>query len=207
MAKLIRVDSSLSPQSFSRSLADEFQKKWEAKQDDCKVIQYDFLSQPLPHIDPFFIESISVPNDQRSEAQIARLQRSNQLIDDLRSADHLLISVPMYNFGVPSHLKAYFDHVGRAGETFRYTENGPEGLLKHLKATVVVASGGDYTQSPLNQMDHVTPFIRTFLSFIGIDEVEFIQVPNMASQGEAQQASLEQAEKEIQQLFKDGKAA
>ena len=119
---------------------------------------------------------------------------SNRLIDELRRADVIVLGLPMYNFGVPSTLKAYFDHVARAGETFRYTENGPVGLLTGKKVYVFAARGGRYAGTP---SDAQTGYVRQFLGFLGIEDVEFVYAEGLAVDEASKQSALSQAHSAI----------
>ena len=109
----------------------------------------------------------------------------------------MVLGLPLYNFGVPSQLKAYFDHVARAGETFAYTANGPEGLLKDKKAIVFATRGGQYVGTPL---DTQTSYVRDFFAFIGITDVQFIYAEGLARSGGVKEAALAQAQEQLQAL-------
>lgn len=197
MATLLRIDSSaLSQGSNSKYLADHYQSEWLSNNPEGKVIQHDLGINPPSHLSEATIQAMYTPADSRSAEQNAQLNESNQALQDLRQADTLLISAPMYNFGIPSSLKAYLDQVVRVGETFTYTENGPKGLLEGKSAIVVLTSGGNYTESPYNQFDHVTPYLKTVLGFIGITDVKLVVAPDMAS-NDNKSASLARAEKEL----------
>lgn len=201
MSQLIRIDSSiLGEASVSKQLTADFEQLWLNSNEDGKVIYHDFGEQPLPHIKADFVFSNMTPAEQRTDGQKKVLELSDQLISELKQADHIVIAAPMYNFSIPSGLRAYFDHIARAGETFQYTEQGPKGLLTHLKATVLVTSGGDYTQAPLDQMDAVTPYIKTFLGFIGIEVENVIVAPGIANP-EIKEGSIDQAKTQIANLF------
>ena len=104
---------------------------------------------------------------------------------DQNSADVIVIGSPMHNFGITSSLKTYLDHVARAGRTFRYTENGPKGLLNGKKVFVLTARGGDYSQLPMSTLDHQEPYLRTILGFVGLDDVDFIHCQGVAMGEEA----------------------
>jgi len=130
-------------------------------------------------------------------AQARVAAESDALIAELRSADVVVIGLPMYNFGVPSTLKTYFDHVARAGETFRYTANGPEGLLQGKRACVIATRGGRYAGTA---RDLQSAFVRQFLGFIGITDVEFVYAEGLAMGEEARVAALAEAGKRIEQL-------
>ncbi|MGH8764912.1 MAG: FMN-dependent NADH-azoreductase, partial [Burkholderiales bacterium] len=119
------------------------------------------------------------------------------LIDELRRADTIVLGLPMYNFGVPSTLKAYFDHIARAGVTFRYTETGPVGLLTGKKAYVLATRGGLYAGTP---RDTQTAYVRDFLAFIGITDVEFVYAEGLAIGEASKTASLAKARESIDRL-------
>jgi len=202
MAHLLRIDSSaLSQESHSKSLANFFTSLWQQNLNGT-LTQVDLSQNPPPHIDEKRVHAMYTPESERTDEQKASLQLSDYYISQLKQADELLIDVPMYNFSIPSTLKAYIDHVVRAGLTFSYGENGPQGLLTNIqKATIIIASGGDYTHPPMNQMDFVTPYLKTILNFIGIETIHFINAPKMALGEQNMHASLTQAQNEITQLF------
>ena len=122
---------------------------------------------------------------------------SDALIDELKRSDVIVVGLPMYNFGVPSTLKAYFDHIARAGVTFRYTEKGPVGLLTGKKAYVFATRGGLYAGTPL---DTQSAYVRDFLRFLGIDDVEFVYAEGLAINAERKEAALSQAQHTIKRL-------
>src|SRR4029078_8091628 len=132
--------------------------------------------------------------EERSPGQRAAADYSQGLIDELRGADVIALGLPMYNFGVPSTLKAYFDHVARAGLTFRYTANGPEGLLKGKKAYVFATRGGLYAGTP---RDTETAYVRDFLAFLGITDVEFVYAEGLAMGEAPKQEALAKAGRAI----------
>jgi FMN-dependent NADH-azoreductase len=115
---------------------------------------------------------------------------ADQRVAELKAADVLVIGVPMYNFGIPSTLKAWFDHVARAGATFRYTAGGPEGMLKHKKAYLFLTRGGQYAGT---DADLQAPYLRRFLGFLGIEDVEYIYVEGLAMGAEIVRNAVEQA--------------
>ena len=119
------------------------------------------------------------------------------LIAEIQAANVVVLGVPMYNFGLPSTLKAYFDHLGRAGETFKYTEKGPVGLLTGKKVYVFAARGGMYAGTP---NDTQTPYIRAFLSFIGMDDIEFVYAEGLAISEVSKQQGLDRARAHIDAL-------
>ena len=135
-------------------------------------------------------------SEDRTPEQRAVTEYSDALIDELRSADTIVLGVPMYNFGVPSTLRTYFDHIARAGVTFRYTSSGPEGLLAGRRAYVFVTRGGVYGGSA----DSQAPYLRQFLRFIGI-EPEFVFAEGLAFGEESRQKSLADAHEQIAGLI------
>ena len=148
-----------------------------AAQPGTRVIARDLARNPVPHLDAErFGAFLSKPED-RTPAQQRVLDESDALIAELKQADTLVLGLPMYNFGVPSQLKAYFDHVARAGATFMYTEKGAVGLLGGKKAYVFAARGGLYQGTP---RDTQTAYVRDFLAFLGITDVEFVYAEGLA---------------------------
>lgn len=198
MSKLIRIDASaLTQGSQSKSLADRYQQQWLEKHPNGEIQQLNLSEQALPHIDEAFIHAAYTPEAQRTPQQKQTLALSDRLVGDLKTASTLLISTPMYNFSIPSKLKSYIDLITRVGETFEYTESGPKGLLNVPKTVVIVSSGGDYTQPPLNAMNYVTPYLKTVLGFNGLHEVDIIEAPGMNMGDEKRSQSLQQAEQQI----------
>ena len=175
---VLRIDASARHDgSVSRDLTD----KVIAKLAPAKTTTRD-LSTPLPLIDSTWIGANFTPADDRSEDQKSTLALSDTLIDEVQAADTLVIGLPIYNFGVPSGFKAWVDLVARAGVTFRYTENGPEGLLKGKRAILVVASGGTEVGS---DYDFATTYARHVLGFIGITDVSVVAADRLMVDAEA----------------------
>ena len=195
---LVQINSSLfSGQGQSSALADQFVAKWQAAHAEGKVIRHDLVNEEVPHLDGARFLSFLAKPEERSEEQKAVVAYSDRLINELRDADTLVIGLPLYNLGVPSQLKAYFDHIARAGETFRYTSDGVEGLLKGKKAYVFATRGGQYAGTPL---DTQTGFIRNLLWLIGITDVEFIYAEGLARSGGVKEAALEKAHEQLEAL-------
>ncbi len=148
------------------------------------------LSQSLPFLDATWIAANFTPAGDRSDEQRATLGLSDALVDELRRADTIVIGVPVWNFGIPAMLKAWIDLIARAGVTFRYSENGPEGLLTGKRAILVVSSGGTGVGS---EIDFATTYLRHALGFVGIREVEIVAADRMALDPEATLKSAEDA--------------
>jgi len=178
MKTLLQLNTSLfSNQGQSSRLGDAFVAEWKAFNPQGAVIARDLATDSVPHLTAERFQAFLAKPEARTLAQQKVVNESDALIDELQRADTIVIGLPMYNFGVPSTLKAYFDHIARAGVTFRYTEKGPEGLLKGKKAYVFATRGGLYVGTPL---DTQTAYVRDFLRFLGIDDVEFIYAEGLA---------------------------
>ena len=169
---ILRIDSSMRVEgSISRELSDKVIATL-----DAEVVVTDLLASPVPQIDEQWIGANFTPADQRTPEQNEKLALSNQLVAQTQEADVLVIGLPIYNFSIPAALKAWVDNVCRAGLTFQYTENGPQGLLEGKQAILVVASGGVPVDSP---MDFAVPYMRQVLAFIGITDVKIIEADNL----------------------------
>ena len=198
MTTLLQINASLfADASQSSRLADEFVTAWRARHADASVIVRDVGRNTVPHLDGERFGAFVTDAAARTEVQNEVVAFSDALIDELRRADVIVLGLPMYNFGIPSTLKAYFDHIARAGVTFRYTAEGPEGLLKGKKAVVFATRGGRYAGTPL---DTQTEFVRNFLGFVGITDVEFVYAEGLAISPDAKTAALTQAQQTIERL-------
>jgi FMN-dependent NADH-azoreductase len=198
MNTLLQLNASIfSGNGQSSRLADEYVAGWRRRNPGATVIVHDFAREPVPHLTAERFGAFLAKPEERSAAQKAEVALSDALIDELKRADVIVLGLPMYNFGLPSTLKAYFDHVGRAGHTFRYTEKGPVGLLTGKKAIVFATRGGKYSGTP---NDTQTPYVQGFLGFLGITDVEFVYAEGL-NMGEApKKAALEQAQGAIQRM-------
>ena len=195
---LLQIQSSLfASDGQSSRLAERFVAEFRRNHPAAEVIVRDVGREPVPHLTAERFQAFLAKPEARTPEQQAVAAFSDALIDELRRADVIVLGLPMYNFGVPSQLKAYFDHVARAGVTFRYTEKGPEGLLKGKKAYVFAARGGRYAGTPL---DTQTGFVRDFLRFIGIDDVEFVYAEGLALGDAPRTESLQKAGDAIERL-------
>lgn len=175
---VLRIDASATPAtSTSRKLADDVI----ARLAPSRVITRD-LTRPLPQIDAAWIAANGTKSDQRTGDQKMALALSDTLVAELQEADTIVISTPIYNFGVPAALKAWIDLVARAGVTFTYSENGPKGLLEGKRAILTVASGGTGVEGPI---DFATGYLKHVMGFIGIHDVQVVAADRMAVDPEA----------------------
>ena len=198
MSTLLKINASLfSTQGQSSQLAERFVAARLAATPGLKVISRDLGAEPVPHLDAARFLSFLAKPEERSAEQQAVVAYSDALIEELRQADEIVIGLPMYNFGVPSTLKAWFDHIARAGVTFRYTATGPEGLLTGKKVTIFAARGGLYAGTP---KDSQTTYVRDFLAFIGITDVEFVYAEGLNMGDESKAAALTAAHGKLAEL-------
>jgi len=193
MANILIVDSAATGEAsvsrrLTRALADTLQRRDPA----ARIVHRDVGAAPIPHLTEATVPAIRAGIVESAEAERA-LALSDELVAELQDADVIVIGAPMYNFGMPSTLKAWFDHVLRARVTFRYTEAGPEGLLKGKKAVVIEARAGLYSEGPAAAMDSQEPHLRTLLGFMGIDDVVFVRAEKLAFGPEAAEAAIEEA--------------
>jgi len=195
---LLQINASIfSNHGQSTRLADEFVAAWRASNPGAKVIVRNLAEETVPHLDADRFGAFLAKPGERSVEQQSVVEYSDALIDELKRADVLVLGLPMYNFGVPSTLKAYIDHIARAGATFKYTEKGPVGLLTGKKAYVFATRGGLYAGTPL---DTQTAYVRDMLRFLGIDDVEFVYAEGLAIGAERKAAALSQAQRAIERL-------
>ena len=197
---LVLTSSALGDASTSGLLIDEAVAKLQAQQPGATIIRRDVGGSPLPHLTENtvgIIRGAEATNDE----QVAAKKLAAELVGELQAADTVLIGAPMYNFGITSTLKTWFDHVLQVGVTFRYTENGPEGLLSGKRAIVVETRGGLYSEGPAQVMDAQEPHLRGMLGFIGISDVTFVRAEKLAFGDEAREESLTGARKALDGAF------
>ena len=195
---LLQLHTSLfSNAGQSSRLAERFVAGRKARDPDLHVVVRDLAREPIPHLTAERFQAFVEKPDARTAEQRAIVAESDALIDELKAADVIVIGLPMYNFGVPSLLKTYFDHVARAGATFKYTETGPVGLLTGKKAYVFATRGGLYAGTP---RDLETAYVRQFLGFLGVTDVEFVYAEGLAVSDASKQAALAKAANAIARL-------
>lgn len=198
MSKLLVIESSARQEgSVSRQLTEDFLAKWRAAHPADSITIRDLAKSPVPHLDETLLGGWMKPAEQQSAAEQAALARSNELTQELLDADVLVLAAPMYNFAIPSTLKAWLDHVLRAGVTFKYTEAGPQGLLSGKHAYVLTARGGIYSGTAL---DHQEPYLRQALAFIGIHDVTFIHAEGLNMGAEFSAKGLSQARERLAEV-------
>lgn len=190
MIRILSLQTSLfDSNSASRSLSSGFIGQLRQKYPHATVTERDLAKQPIAHLTAESFSGFGLPVDQRTESQQQAAKLSDELISELKVSDVIVLGLPLYNFGVPSTLKSWIDHIARAGITFRYTENGPQGLLDGKKLYVIATRGGQHAGTPA---DTQTDYIRNFFSFLGISDIEFVYAEGLAM-GEIREQSLSQA--------------
>ena len=162
-----------------------------------RVTVRDLAVTPHPVLDEADLQALFTPEEQRSEEQQARVALDDVLIAELLAADTIVLGVPMYNFGVPAQLKNWIDAIARARVTFKYTEQGPVGLVNGRKVYVALTRGGLYRNTP---QDTQVPYLRTVLGFLGMTDIEFIYAEGFALGEEAAEQALTQAQRQIEEL-------
>jgi FMN-dependent NADH-azoreductase len=199
MANVLVIESSARQQgSVSRQLTAQFIANWSAANPADQIKVRDLAVDQVPHLDANLLGGWMTPAGQQSEAEQAALALSNLLTDELLAADVLVLAAPMYNFAIPSTLKAWLDHVLRAGVTFKYTETGPQGLLSGKRAFVLTARGGIYAGGT---QDHQEPYLRQALAFVGIHDVSFIHAEGLNLGGDFMEKGLNQAKAQLAQAI------
>ncbi|WP_145475999.1 FMN-dependent NADH-azoreductase [Yersinia similis] len=178
MSKVLVLKSSiLATSSQSNQLADFFVEQWQAAHAGDQITVRDLAAQPIPVLDGELVGALRPSDAALTPRQQEALVLSDELIAELQANDVIVIAAPMYNFNIPTQLKNYFDMIARAGVTFRYTEKGPEGLVTGKRAIILTSRGGIHKDTPT---DLVVPYLRLFLGFIGITDVEFVFAEGIA---------------------------
>ena len=201
MATLLVVNSSpKSSNSVSRSLTRKFSANWQAANPQGSVVERDLSAGNIPFLNEEWIAAAFTPESQRSSRQKEILALSDQLIDELLTADTILLGVPMHNFSVPAAFKAWIDQIARAGKTFSYSEQGPKGLLPSGKKVVAVITRGGTVASGQAGSDPLAAYLRQVLGFIGLTEVNIIHADRQSMGAEVAARSVEAAVRDIASL-------
>lgn len=193
---LLVTSSILGEHGQSNALAAHLRQRTDGR-DDLVVTHRDLAVESLPHLAFEELSSWQAAAEERSAEQQRLAERSDGLIDELLAHDVLVLAVPMYNFGIPSQLKAWFDRVMRAGTTFRYTEQGPEGLVEGKRAVILAARGGQYAGT---ELDTQTPHLKAMLDMIGIRDVSVVFAEGLAMGEGRRDAALKEARQAIDGL-------
>ena len=191
MKNLLRIDSSLfAGQGVSSQLCDRLQTHLQDVHGALNITHRIFAEQPVPHLDAATLQAIMTPAGGRTQEQSDQVAFADQLIDEVVQADILLIAVPMYNFGIPSTLKAWFDFLARVGVTFKYTENGSVGLLTAKKIYLVTTRGGMHKDQG---NDLQIPYVTKFLNFLGLEDIQVIYAEGLNMGDAVREKAIETA--------------
>src|SRR6476661_7900109 len=186
--------------SHSTRLANRIVQRLRDTDPDATLTVRDLNDAPHPVLDEAALGALFTAADQRTPEQAARVAQDDALIAEVQAADVVVVGVPMYNFGVPAALKNWIDAISRAGVTFRYTANGPEGLLKGKKVYVALTRGGQYRNTP---SDTQVPYLQTVFTFLGLTDVQFVYAEGLAMGPDAERNAIASA----QELIGEGLAA
>ena len=182
--------------SHSTRLANSLVEAVSAGQPEVSLTVRDLSRTPHPALDEAALQALFTPAEERTAEQAARVALDDELIAEIQAAAVAVLGVPMYNFGVPAQLKNWIDAIARARVTFRYTENGPEGLLTGKKVYVVLTRGGQYRNTP---SDSQVPYLKTIFTFLGMTDVQFVYAEGLALGAEAEQKALASAREQIEE--------
>lgn len=197
MTKVLRLTTSLFEEgSVSSQLMDELLASWRRNGASLTLTERNFHRTPIPHLDGITLGALGKPAAERSEEEQARVDFADELIAELQAADVIVIGLPMYNFSVPSQLKAWIDHIARAGVTFKYSEEGPRGLLRGKRAILVSAMGGKHDRDT----DFLRPYLKLLMNFIGIEDLSVVTAEGLNLGPEAREQGIAKARQQIEKL-------
>jgi FMN-dependent NADH-azoreductase len=197
---ILHLDASASDStaSHTRRLSSELVQRLEAANPGATIVYRDLVADQLPHVDMTIRHAWTAEN--AGDPELAEtLSRSKALVNELKTADVVVVGSPMYNFTVPSTLKAWVDHVAIAGQTFSYTAEGPRGLLDG-RVFLVLSSGGIYSEGPFAAYDHLSTYLEAIFNFLGIQDVEVIRAEGIAYGPEQDQAAVASAVEKIKAI-------
>lgn len=144
------------------------------------INEHNLAKKLFPHLEEAHLAAFFTPAENRNADNVEAIRHSDEAIEELKNADIIVIDVPFYNFGIPSTLKAWIDHIARAGVTFKYGENGPQGLIQGKKVYLAVASGGIYSEGPMKAYDFATPYLKSVLAFMGMTDVSVFRAEGVS---------------------------
>src|SRR3954452_15381895 len=193
---LFVTSSSRGSASYSNRVATNVLTELRTRNPGARVTVRDLGREPLPHIDDDFVTATRGATMPQTDEQRALLARSEALVDELLAADVIVIAAPMINFTIPSNLKAWIDYVARAGRTFRYSEKGPEGLVTGKQVIIVAARGGVYSDAG-KALDFQLPYLKSVLGFLGMADIEVLEVEGTAYGAEAAEKAVAAASEKL----------
>jgi FMN-dependent NADH-azoreductase len=201
---ILNIETSpLGDYSVSRKVTAKILAELKAKHTDTNIVTRDLAVSPLPHLTGLTVGAFFTPAEQLTQDQAEALKLSDEMVDELFAADIIVIGAPMWNFGIPSSLKAWIDHIARAGRTFKYGASGPESLLPPGKKVFIASSrGGVYSSGPMEVMDYQETYLKTVLGFIGLHDVMIIRAEGVGKGEEAVKNAMKTAEEQLKEAIK-----
>ena len=196
--KILQVNASARRDGNSTRVANTITERLRAENPEAELITRDLAASPHPALDEGALTALTSPIDARGPEQVARVALDDELIAELMAADVLVLGVPMYNFGVPAQLKNWIDAIARVGVTFRYTEQGPQGLVEGKTVYVALARGGRHRDM---ESDSQVPYLKTVLAFLGMTDVHFIYAEGLNMGPEAVKQGFAQADADLAAAF------
>jgi FMN-dependent NADH-azoreductase len=201
MRQVLIVETSPRKESFSRKLARKVEARIKSKYPKAQIVYRDLAKEPLPHLGELAVDALLTRGELTDPALKQALNLSDKLIDELLASDLIVVASPMWNFGIPSGLKAWIDHVVRAGRTFNYTANGPVGHAAGTKAILVTSSAGTYTAGPLQSWNFAEPYLKQMLNFIGITDLGVVRFEGQFDfQGQFNADAFASADKSVDEI-------
>ena len=184
MKKILHIISSpRGASSFSIKLGNAILEKIQAEYPGSTVTERNLVTQHFPHLEEAHLTSFFTPPQNRTEADLVAIKHSDEAIQEIMDADIIIIGAPMYNFTIHSSLKAWLDHIVRAGVTFKYSENGPVGLIENKKVYIAETSGGIYSEGPRKEIDFIAPYLTTVLRMLGLTDVTVFRIEGTSIPG------------------------
>lgn len=198
MTKILHIESSSQTRgsSYTRKVSLQVVQRLQELSGG-KVVSRDLVLTTLPHVNDAFVEAMFIATEDRTAEQSLALALSETLIQELESADAVVIGCPMYNYSIPSALKAWLDHVVRARRTFVHTPEGPRGLLRDCPTYIVTSSGGVYREGPGTKVDFLSPYLTAVLGKMGLHDLRFVQVEGVALGGDVLNAAMQRVNADI----------
>jgi FMN-dependent NADH-azoreductase len=182
------ISSPKGENSFSIKLGNAIVDKIITANRGSTVTVKDLTKNPFPHLEEATLAAFYTPAENQTPENKEALKHSDQAIAEIMDADVIVIGVPMWNFGVPSVLKAWIDHIARAGITFKYSEAGPEGLIKDKTVYIAMASGAVYSSGPMQGYDFISNYLKSLLGFLGMTDLTVFRAEGLAYPGQAEAA-------------------
>lgn len=201
--KLLHIDSSiLNDNSVTRLLSQTVVNQWKLRYPDLEVMYHDLVADAPNHLTAEILGAGTIPEEQRNDLQRSEHDRNEKLLREFLDADVIVIGAPMYNFSIPSQLKAWLDRVLVAGRTFRYTEKGPLGLITGKRAVIVSSRGGIYSNGPASVMDHQEAYLKAALGFVGIKDVDIVRAEGVNINQETRAREIAAAQRQVNNALK-----